>query len=69
MLDNMVLGYSRTKDLDEKTVQSGVVVPQKRYLSSFANPPRQQKYILLDKSIRKKDFGQFKLLCDRWRYL
>ena len=23
----------------------------------------------LDKSIRKKDFGQFKLLCDRWRYL
>lgn len=63
MLDNMVLGYSRTKDLDEKTVQSGVVVPRKRYLSSFANPPRQQnKYILLD-------FGQFKLLCDRWRYL
>ena len=54
----------------EKTVQSGVVVPRKRYLSSFANPPRQQnKYILLDKSLRKKDFGQFKLLCDRWRYL
>ena len=70
MLDNMVLGYSRTKDLDEKTVQSGFVVLRKRYLSSFANPPRQQnKYILLDKSIRKKDFGQFKLLCDRWRYL
>ena len=46
------------------------VVLRKRYLSSFANPPRQQnKYILLDKSIRKKDFGQFKLLCDRWRYL
>lgn len=70
MLDNMVLGYSRTKDLDEKTVQSGFVVPRKRYLSSFANPQRQQnKYILLDKSLRKKDFGQFKLLCDRWRYL
>lgn len=70
MLDNMVLGYLRTKDLDEKTVQSGFVVLRKRYLSSFANPPRQQnKYILLDKSIRKKDFGQFKLLCDRWRYL
>ena len=70
MLDNMVLGYLRTKDLDEKTVQSGFVVLRKRYLSSFANPPRQQnKYILLDKSLRKKDFGQFKLLCDRWRYL
>ena len=70
MLDTMVLGYSRTKDLDEETVQSGFVVLRKRYLSSFANPPRQQnKYILLDKSIRKKDFGQFKLLCDRWRYL
>ena len=70
MLDNMVLGYSRTKDLDEKTVQSGFVVLRKHYLSSFANPPRQQnKYILLDKSLRKKDFGQFKLLCDRWRYL
>ena len=52
MLDNMVLGYSRTKDLDEKTVQSGVVVPRKRYLSSFANPQRQQnKYILLDKLV------------------
>ena len=23
----------------------------------------------LYKSLRKKDFGQFKLLCDRWRYL
>ena len=47
MLDNMVLGYLRTKDLDEKTVQSGFVVLRKRYLSSFANPPRQQnKYIL-----------------------
>lgn len=59
MLDNMVLGYSRTKDLDEKTVQSGVVVPRKRYLSSFANPPRQQnKYIeklkeLLEDYIKK----------------
>ena len=53
-----------------KGVQSGFVVLRKRYLSSFANQPRQQnKYILLDKSIRKKDFGQFKLLCDRWRYL
>ncbi len=55
MLDTMVLGCSRTKDLDEETVQSGFVVLRKRYLSSFANPPRQQnKYILLDKSIRKK---------------
>ena len=33
MLDNMVLGYSRTKDLDEKTVQSGFVVLRKHYLS------------------------------------
>lgn len=45
MLDDMVLGYSRTKDLDEKTVQSGFVVLRKHYLSSFANPPRQQNNI------------------------
>ena len=30
MLDTMVLGYSRTKDLDEETVQSGFVVLRKR---------------------------------------
>lgn len=55
MLDTMVLGYSRTKDLDEETVQSGFVVLRKRYLSSFANPPRQQnKYILLVNPYVKK---------------
>ena len=48
MLDTMVLGCSRTKDLDEETVQSGFVVLRQRYLSSFANPPRQQnKYKLI----------------------
>ena len=66
----MVLGYLRTKDLGEKTVQAGFVVLGKYYLSRYVDAPWQQKkYILLDKSIRKKDFGQFKLLCDRWKYL
>ena len=70
ILDNMVLGYLRTKDLGEKTVQAGFVVLGKYYLSRYVDAPWQQKkYILLDKSIRKKDFGQFKLLCDRWKYL
>lgn len=70
MLDNMVLGYLRTKDLDEKTIQSGFVVLRKCYLSIFTNSPLNQKrYTLLDESIHKNDFGEFKLLCDRWRYL
>lgn len=70
MLQNMILGYSRTKDLGESVLQAGFVALGQRYVSRFDSiDSYDRKYKLLDHAVRQCDFGKFKLLCDRWRYI